>query len=104
MLASYEKSAQNAYRDVYDALNNNQYYRKVVLANKAQTEALARSLKLAQKQQDAGLIDILNLLDVERNLLNAETSLAAARCNQLSALVAIAQALGGGWQEESSAE
>ncbi len=99
MLASYEKAAQNAYRDTYDALTNNQFYRKIVVANTAQVKALARSLDLAQKQQDAGLIDILDLLDVERNLLNAETSLAAARRNQLGALVSIAQALGGGWQE-----
>lgn len=100
MLASYEKAAQNAYRDTYDALTNNQYYRKIVVANTSQVKALARSLDLAQKQQNAGLIDILDLLDVERNLLSAETSLAAARRNQLSALVAIAQALGGGWREE----
>ena len=99
MLASYEKAAQNAYRDTYDALTNNQYYRKIVVANTSQVKALARSLDLAQKQQNAGLIDILDLLDVERNLLSAETSLAAARRNQLSALVAIAQALGGGWRE-----
>ena len=101
MLASYEKAAQNAYRDTYDALTNNQFYRKIVVANTAQVKALARSLDLAQKQQDAGLIDILDLLDVERNLLSAETSLAAARRNQLSALVAIAQALGGGWLEDT---
>ena len=94
------EAAQNAYRDTYDALTNNQYYRKIVVANTSQVKALARSLDLAQKQQNAGLIDILDLLDVERNLLSAETSLAAARRNQLSALVAIAQALGGGWREE----
>ena len=99
MLASYEKAAQNAYRDTFDALNNNNFYRKIFEANKAQALALARSLELAQKQKDEGLIDMLDLLDVERNLLNAETNLAAARRNQLSALVSLAQALGGGWHE-----
>lgn len=99
MLAAYEKAAQNAYRDTYDALNDNNYYRKIVEADRVQAEALARSLELAQKQKDEGLIDMLDLLDVERNLLNAETGLAAARRNQLSALVSLAQALGGGWHE-----
>lgn len=99
MLAAYEKSAQIAYRDVYNALADNQHYRKIVLSNKKQAEALARSLDLAQKQQSAGLIDMLDLLDVERNLLNSQIALASARRNQLGALVSLSQALGGGWND-----
>lgn len=100
LLASYEKAAQSAYKDTYDSLVDNQKYRNVVTATNIQKEALARSLELAQKQKDAGLIGMLDLLDVERNLLSAEIALSTARRNQLNALVGVSQALGGGWTED----
>lgn len=100
MLANYEKTVQNAYKNTYDALVDNQKYRESVVALREQKDALAKSLDLSQKQKDEGLIGMLDLLDVERNLLQAEISLASAERNQLNALVGVSQALGGGWMEE----
>jgi multidrug efflux system outer membrane protein len=42
---------------------------------------------------------LLNALDADRELFNAELSLAQTRRNELLSLVQLYKALGGGWQE-----
>lgn len=101
LLAQYEKAAQNAYKDAYDALVDNQKYREIVASTQEQKNALARSMELSQRQKNEGLIGMLDLLDVERNLLQAELALANAQRNQLTALVSVSQALGGGWTQQN---
>ncbi len=97
--AAYEMAAQAAYKDTYDALVDNQKYRAIVAAAQEKKDALAIALDKAQKQKDAGLIGMIDVLDVERGFLQAELDLATAQRNQLNALVALSKALGGGWTE-----
>lgn len=100
MLASYEKTVQTAFKEVMDALSANRLNRETFDARVRQTAALRRGYELTKKQEDAGLIGTMELLDVERNLLQAEMDLATARKNELSAVAALSQALGGGWSLE----
>ena len=100
MLAAYEKTVQNAFKDAYDALTANRINRETFEIRFNQTKALRRSYELTRKQEDAGLIGVMELLDVERNLLQAEMSLAAARQAELVGLVNLSKALGGGWDEK----
>jgi len=99
MLAAYEKTVQTAFKETLDALNSNRINREMFEIRQKQTEALRRSYELTKKQEDAGLIGTMELLDVERNLLQAEMSLASARQSELLALINVAKALGGGWDE-----
>lgn len=99
MLAVYEKTVQTAFKETLDALNSNRINREMFDIRKKQTEALRRSYELTKKQEDAGLIGTMELLDVERNLLQSEMSLASARQSELLALISVAKALGGGWDE-----
>lgn len=99
MLAVYEKTVQTAFKETLDALNSNRINREMFDIRKKQTEALRRSYELTKKQEDAGLIGTMELLDVERNLLQSEMSLASARQSELLALINVAKALGGGWDE-----
>ncbi|MBR3603697.1 MAG: efflux transporter outer membrane subunit [Elusimicrobiaceae bacterium] len=99
MLASYEKTVQTAFKETLDALNSNRINREMFEIRKKQTEALRRGYELTKKQEDAGLIGTMELLDVERNLLQAEMALASARQSELLALISVAKALGGGWDE-----
>jgi multidrug efflux system outer membrane protein len=46
-----------------------------------------------------GVDSLLNALDADRELFNAELSLAQTRRNELLSLVQLYKALGGGWQE-----
>jgi len=97
MLASYEKTVQGAFKEAYDALAANRLNREIFESYKQQTAAMQRSYDLTKKQEDAGLIGVTDLLDVEENLLSAEMNLASARNDELSAIVNLSKALGGGW-------
>ncbi len=101
MLAAYEKTMQTAFKEALDALNANRINRETFDILFKQTKALRRSYELSKKQEDAGLIGTMELLDVERNLLQAEMSLVAAREAELVGLANLAKALGGGWNEET---
>ena len=99
MLAAYEQTVQNAFKEALDALNGHRLYSEIYDIYLGQTKALRRGYELTKKQEDAGLIGTMELLDVERNLLQAEMSLATARQNELNSLVSLAKAFGGGWNE-----
>ena len=100
MLASYEKTVQGAFKEAYDALAANRLNREIFESYKQQTAAMQRSYKKKKKQEDAGLIGVTDLLDVEENLLSAEMNLASARNDELAAVVNLSKALGGGWNAE----
>ncbi|MDR0968776.1 MAG: efflux transporter outer membrane subunit [Holosporaceae bacterium] len=98
MLAEYEKSIQNAFRDALDALISNRKTREIVISRTRQVNALKKSYAIAKRQKEVGLIGLIDLLDVERNLLGAEMELVEALQSQLNATVDLCKALGGGWK------
>jgi len=83
-----------------DALVSNRKNREIVVSTTHQVNALKRSYDLAKKRKNAGLIGLLDLLDVERGLLSAEMDLVGALQNQLNAVVDLCKALGGGWKSD----
>lgn len=97
LAAAYEKAVQVAFKETYDALNANRIDRQTASARRAQTEALGRSLELVNKQYDAGLVSLLDVLDVERGFLGAQIEEATAMQNELNAVVDVSKALGGGF-------
>jgi len=99
-LADYTKTVQTAFKEAYDALTANRINRDVYDSYNAQTAAMTRSYELTKKQEDAGLIGVTDLLNVEENLLSAQMNLSSARANELSAVVNLCKALGGGWKTE----
>lgn len=68
-------------------------------ATKVQVDALRRTEELARIRYDAGYIGILELLIVQRALLNAELGHASARSARFAATATLFKALGGGWEE-----
>ena len=100
MLASYQNTVQLAFKDALDSLNANRLYRKIYTETKQQTEALKETYQLTKMQQDAGLINTTDLLLVEQNLLSAEMRLVQARQAELEAVVSLAVAVGGGFEED----
>ena len=69
-----------------------------------QVKELARSNEIMEKQYDAGLSSVMDLLDVRRQLLAARQEQAEARRRQLAAVVGLCKALGGGWTEAKGFE
>src|SRR5436309_3738010 len=98
-LAQYEGAIQTGFRDVSDALVQYQKVREV----RAQRELLVTTLqdrkRLAYLRYRGGVDTLLNALDADRDLFNAELSLAQAKRDELLSVVQLYKALGGGWQE-----
>ncbi|MDR0555694.1 MAG: efflux transporter outer membrane subunit [Holosporaceae bacterium] len=98
MLAGYGKAVQTAFRETLDALVSNRKNREIVISRTRQVNSMKRSYEIAKKQKESGLIGLLDLLDVERGLLASEMDLVSALQNQLTAVVDLCKALGGGWK------
>lgn len=98
-LVSYQQTIQTAFREVSDALIQ---YRKVKEI-RVQQEALVTTLRdrsqLAYLRYTGGVDTLLNALDSDRDLFDAELSLAQTKRNELLSLVQLYKALGGGWQQ-----
>ena len=59
--------------------------------------AARQAAELAQQRYQAGVTDILTVLDAQRTLLGLEDSLLTVRANRATAYVQLYKALGGGW-------
>jgi outer membrane protein, multidrug efflux system len=97
-LIQYEKAIQTAFREVADALVQ---YRRVKEIRTQQTllvTTLQDRSQLAYMRYRGGVDTLLNALDADRDLFNAELSLTQTGRNELLALVQLYKALGGGWQ------
>lgn len=96
---SYEKSVQNSFREVADALVQYQKLRELRVIQERQVTALERSLHLSSIRYSGGLSSYLEVLDAQRGLFSAQIALAQTKGGQLTALVELYRALGGGWQK-----
>lgn len=103
-LAQYQKTLQNAFRDVHDALIAQVRARETFDAESTRAAALTQALRLARIRYDNGLTSQLELLDAERNLLAAELNRADALRALRAAVANVVKALGGGWQGLPGAE
>lgn len=59
--------------------------------------------RLARLKLDAGSIDLLTVLDTERQTLTARDALVQAQTATASSLVSVYRALGGGWTDDAAA-
>jgi multidrug efflux system outer membrane protein len=101
-LAQYQGTVQNAFREVKDALVASRKSGERLTAEQARVEALRTSLRLAAMRYKAGESSLLDALDAERSLLDADLDRVAAQRDQLSATTDLFQALGGGWNAPAS--
>ncbi len=101
MLAHYEKTVQNAFREARDALVAGTKTAQVLHSSLERARAMRRSLELSEKQHAHGYISIIDVLDIQRQSLRAELDLSEARLNQLDSVIALCRTLGGGWHEQT---
>jgi multidrug efflux system outer membrane protein len=98
-LVQYQQTIQNAFKEVSDALVQYQKVREI----RAQQELLVATLRdrsrLAHLRYQGGVDTLLNALDSDRELFNAELTLTQTKRNELLSLVQLYKALGGGWQQ-----
>ncbi|KAF1697286.1 RND transporter [Pseudoxanthomonas jiangsuensis] len=95
-VADYEQSVQIAFRDVADALAARHWTTEQSDIARTARDAQAERARLAQLRYDNGSSAYLEVLDAQRDLLEAEQHLISTRRAQLSSQIALYSALGGG--------
>jgi multidrug efflux system outer membrane protein len=104
LVVDYRQTVQSAFKDVHDALAANETTRAALAAQMTRRDELQQAYELSDLRYQAGYSPYLEVLDAQRQLLQAQTlSILAAR-NVRLALVDLAKALGGGWDYESAVE
>lgn len=98
LLAAYENTILNATGEVRNALTaiNQESQKNIFL--KEGVENAATALKIAQDKYFNGLEDFQNVLDAQRALLSLEDQSIISDGQNLSNLITLFKALGGGWK------
>jgi NodT family efflux transporter outer membrane factor (OMF) lipoprotein len=93
---TYEKSIQDAFKEVADALIPLPDLKNLISAWKKYLETQRRVLELASSRYQNGAITYLEVLEAQRNVFEAERDLLEVRANFLVNAVNLYAALGGG--------
>jgi multidrug efflux system outer membrane protein len=94
-VANYEKTLQQAFREVADLLEARRRYAEQVDALDAATTAQRERLQRVDARYAAGVSSYLELLDAQRELFSAQQSALAARRVLASTSASLFKALGG---------
>ncbi len=97
-LTQYEKTIQTAFTEVSNALIAHQRVRESRVQQELLVAALQDRTRLAYVRYRGGVDTLLNALDSDRDLFQAELTLSQIRLNELDSVVLLYKALGGGWQ------
>jgi len=97
-LVDYQKTIEAAFRDVSDSLIAYRKVREVRTQRALLVDTLQDRSRLSYLRYTGGVATLLDALDADRELFDAERSLAQARRDELLAVVQVYKALGGGWQ------
>jgi len=98
-LIQYEKAIQTAFTDVSNALIAHQRVRESRVQQELLVTALADRKRLAYVRYRGGVDTLLNALDADRDLFQAQLALSQIRLSEVLSVVQLYKALGGGWQE-----
>jgi len=98
-LAAYKKAVANAFGDVRTALNAQTSGRDMLKAESDRVAAMAEAQRLANVRYLGGVASRLEVLDAERQSLQAQLDRIDAENAQRAAVVSLFKALGGGWTQ-----
>ena len=97
---NYEAAVKSALGEVRDALVSRQNAKISLEQVKNLLKSQQRIYSLAKEQYDAGYIGHLELLDAERNLLQAKLQDVSAKLDEVNSAVEVYRAFGGGFRLE----
>ena len=98
-VANHQTRLLTALREVEDALSDVQQRQQQGQVQAQSQQAAARALLVAQARYERGVSTYLDVTDAQRNALAADRAAAQIRTQRLLATVAVARALGGGWEQ-----
>ena len=94
----YQRTVLDAWREVDDALvvydaeqRRRDRLKKVVSLNQ-------NALSIARQRYKEGAVDFLNVLNVQKQLLDSQSDLEQSQANAAANLITLCKALGGGWE------
>jgi outer membrane protein, multidrug efflux system len=102
VVAQYQKTVQNSFREVSDSLIAYQRTREFRARQEERTQANRNAADLSTVRYRGGVASYLEVLYNDQELFTAELNLAQARLNELLSVVSLYRALGGGWQVGNS--
>ncbi len=94
----YQRTVQEAFREVSDALVGYRKSQEVRIQQEQLTTAAEDATKLSNMRYRGGAASYLEVLDSETRFFSARLALAQAELRELQSLVQIYRSLGGGWQ------
>ncbi|WP_300456234.1 efflux transporter outer membrane subunit [Accumulibacter sp.] len=100
-LLAYQKAIQEAFREVNDALVNQDRTREQLKAQKRQVAALQQYAGTARLRYENGYTSYIEVLDAERSLFNVQLQYTQTQQAQLQAMINLYLAMGGGWVSEA---
>ena len=98
-VANHETRLLTAMREVEDALSDVQQRQQQGEVQAQSQQAAARALLVAKARYERGVSTYLDVTEAQRNALAADRAAAQIRTQRLLATVAVARALGGGWEQ-----
>jgi multidrug efflux system outer membrane protein len=96
-LARYQGAIQNAFREVRDAIISQERAKERFAVEDERVKALRDTLRMAKLRYENGVASQLDVLDAERNLLEADLNRSEALRLQRVSIADLFKALGGGW-------
>lgn len=93
----YQQTALNAFAEVADALVSRQKLAEVRQQQERAVRAYGEAVKISQQRYTAGRAGYYEVLQAQQQLFPAEVALAQTRRDELTAVVQLYRALGGGW-------
>ena len=100
-LFAYQRTIQEAFREVNDALISQERTREQLRAQKQQVKALEQYSATARLRYDNGYTSYIEVLDAERSLFNVQLQYTQTQQTQFQAMISLYLAMGGGWISEA---
>ncbi|MFT0211921.1 efflux transporter outer membrane subunit [Pseudomonas sp. F1_0610] len=101
-IVQYERSIQNAFREVQDGLIARDTFQTQLEAQATLLKSTQEYYNLADRRYNEGIDNRLTLLDAQRQLFSAQQAYITTRLGQLTAQVDLYKALGGGFMEDTA--
>lgn len=104
VVVAYTQAVQGAFRDAHDALAADATSRAALAAQTERKNKLSQALELSDLRYTSGYSPYLEVLDSQRQLLQAQALQIVAARNVRLAVVDVAKAFGGGWEDSTAVQ
>jgi multidrug efflux system outer membrane protein len=103
LIANYRAAILTAFSDVENSMGGVRSLAEQVRLQQVQVDEAETAFDIVNARYVAGSVDLIELLNAQRTLFDAQDSLGQLRLQQMQAAITLYKALGGGWEKEAPA-